>query len=414
MSETPTPQNRAIVIGGSIGGLFAGLVLRKAGWQVDIYERVHEEISSRGAGIVTHAPLFDALAALDAMPSDGEIGVSVKGRRVLRRDGSIEGDLPLPQVLTSWDRLYNALFQRFPHAHYHRGKALKGIDQANGTVTAHFEDGTSASGALLIGADGHRSAVRAQFAPQVQPDYAGYVAWRGLVDEADLSAETRDAVFSHFAFSLPPHEQMLGYPVAGAGEDMRPGHLRYNFVWYRPADEATELQRLLTDKNGNNNGMSVAPQAIHPDVMAGMRADADRLLAPQFAEIVRQTKLPLIQPIYDVTSTQLMFDRVVLLGDSAFVARPHCGMGVTKAGEDAMALYAALRAHADLPAALAAYQAARIPFGTRVVRHAADLGAYMQAQITSDEARRAAETYRTPDAVMRETATSDFLNEFAA
>jgi len=113
--------------------------------------------------------------------------------------------------------------------------------------------------------------VRAQYAPAIRPGYAGYVAWRGLVKESALFQATRDAVFRHFAFSLPEHEQMLGYPVAGADEDMRPGHRRYNFVWYRPADERTELRRLLTDKSGINNGMSVAPNAIRPEILDEMR-----------------------------------------------------------------------------------------------------------------------------------------------
>lgn len=402
----------ATIIGGSIGGLFAGLFLRKAGWHVEIYERVPDEIKSRGAGIVTHGPLFDALGRVGAMP-DGEVGVAVEGRRVFSSDGQVVGSLPFPQVLTSWDRLYRLLFDRFPREQYHQGAALVSIRQQDGEVHTTFEDGRTVRSDLLIGADGHRSTVRAQYAPGIKPEYAGYVAWRGLVQESALSHTTRDAVFRHFAFSLPEHEQMLGYPVAGANEDVRPGHRRFNFVWYRPADEQTELRRLLTDKSGNSNGMSVAPTAIRPEVLDELRRDADRLLSPQFAEIVRRTELPLIQPIYDVTSKQLVFGRVILLGDAAFVARPHCGMGVTKAAQDASALFDSIVEEPDLDLALARYQSERTPFGTRVVEHAQALGAYMQAQIASAEERRDAEKYRTIEAVMKETAASTFLDDYA-
>src|SRR3982750_4666507 len=57
-------------------------------------------------------------------------------------------------------------------------------------------------------------------------------------------------LFEYMTFCLPPGEQFLGYPVAGPDNDLRPGHRRYNVVWYRPAEESTELRRLLTDDSG--------------------------------------------------------------------------------------------------------------------------------------------------------------------
>jgi 2-polyprenyl-6-methoxyphenol hydroxylase-like FAD-dependent oxidoreductase len=69
--------------------------------------------------------------------------------------------------------------------------------------------------------------------PQVQPRYAGYVAWRGVCDEAVLSERTLTSVFETFGFGLPAGEQLIGYPVAGPGNDTRQGHRACNFVWYR-------------------------------------------------------------------------------------------------------------------------------------------------------------------------------------
>jgi 2-polyprenyl-6-methoxyphenol hydroxylase-like FAD-dependent oxidoreductase len=136
-----------------------------------------------------------------------------------------------------------------------------------------------------------------------------------------------------------------------------------------------------------------------------MRRDAETLLAPQFAEIVGLTREPFFQPIYDLESPQLVFGRVALLGDAAFVARPHVGMGVTKAAEDAMALADALREARDPASGLRDYERARREFGSKVVARARHLGAYMQAQVRTAAERAMAERYRTPEAVMRETAT---------
>ncbi|TXN02055.1 FAD-dependent oxidoreductase [Methylobacterium sp. WL64] len=398
----------AVVIGGSMAGLFSALLLQRAGWEVDVFERAGSELSGRGAGIVTHAELFSILQAAGIDRQAAEVGVSVVGRRVLARDGSIVGALALPQVLTSWGHLYGLLRDALPAERYHHGRTLARIEEGFGTVTAHFEDGSSVSGDLLIGADGIFSAVRAQFSPEVVPSYVGYIAWRGLVDEAAVSPETREALLDHFAFALPDGEQMLGYPVAGADNAMARGRRRYNFVWYRPAAADTVLRDLLTDRDGVAHPLSIPPGRIRPEIVAAMRSDARRLLAPQFAEVVEKAEQPFIQAIQDLETPRMRLGRrVVILGDAAFVARPHVGMGVTKAASDAQSLVDALAAHPDdRDAALAAFEASRLRYGAAVIRRARELGAYMQAQILTPEERAMAERHRRPEAVMAETAVA--------
>jgi 2-polyprenyl-6-methoxyphenol hydroxylase-like FAD-dependent oxidoreductase len=110
-----------------------------------------------------------------------------------------------------------------------------------------------------------------------------------------------------------------------------------------------------------------------------MREDARRLLAPQFAEVVEKCAQPFLQPIYDVASREIARGRIALLGDAAFVARPHVGMGVTKAMQDAIALVEALRVHGATPAALQGYAQARLAAGRDAVQRGRRLGAYMQA-----------------------------------
>lgn len=406
--KTDQSARRAVIIGGSVGGLFCGLHLLHRGWDVTIHERVPVALSGRGAGIVTHPALFDALREV-GIHVDAGIGVPTPGRVIFARDGSVAARRDLPQILTSWGRLYEVLGAHFPPERYLRGQVFEGYTQDARGVTAHFEGGATVRADLLVGADGFRSAVRAQMIPQAQPEYAGYVAWRGMVNEADLSDRARAEMFPYFAFCLPEGEQILGYPVAGEDNDVRPGHRRYNFVWYRPAETERQLPWLLTDTNGQNNAVSVAPNMIRPEVIDEMRAAARRLLSPQFVELVSKTAQPFLQPIYDLTVDRMAEGRVVLLGDAAFVGRPHCGMGVTKAGEDAQTLARMLEATPEIPAALAAFSAARRPINSKVVTHARALGAYMQAQILTEDERRAAERHRSPQAVMAETATADFL-----
>ncbi len=146
------------------------------------------------------------------------------------------------------------------------------------------------------------------------------------------------ALFEFMTFCLPPGEQCLGYPVAGPDDDLRPGHRRYNVVWYRPADERTELQRLLTDDSGVTHAISIPPPLIRREAIAEMRAAAERLVAPQLRAIVRLMDEPILQPIYDLETPRMAFGRVAVIGDAAFVARPHVAAGVSKAADDAAAL----------------------------------------------------------------------------
>jgi 2-polyprenyl-6-methoxyphenol hydroxylase-like FAD-dependent oxidoreductase len=309
--------------------------------------------------------------------------------------------------MTAWSRVYRLLKDAFPADRYHFGRGVARVEDRGDRVDATFEDGTREEGDLLVAADGIRSTVRMQLAPDVRPQYAGYVAWRGLIEERAFPPAIRAEIFEDFVFGLPPGEQIVTYPVAGKDNTTRPGERRYNFVWYRPADEHARLPWLLTDVNGTQHEGQIPPRLIRPEVIAAMRRDAGAILAPQIAAVIELTEAPFIQPIYDLESPQLAFGRIATLGDAAFVARPHVGMGVLKAGDDAIALVDRLAAHGDdVAAAVAAYERDRQPYGMKVIARARHLGAYLQAQIRSEAEREMAERYRTVEAVLRETAIS--------
>lgn len=398
------PARRALVIGGSLGGLFMANLLSRQGWIVDVYEQSAMPLAGRGAGIITHPDLFSALQRI-GIPVDDTIGVNITGRVAFARDGGTLGTLPVRQCLTTWGRLHELLLGAFPARHYHLGHACTRVEPAADSVTAHFRNGTSAQGDLLIGADGIRSAVRQQFAPDALPRYAGYIAWRGLADENALSPATHRDLFPKFAFSLAPREHMLGYPVAGFGNSTHAGGRCFNFVWYRPTHDELELPALCTDIHGHRHDMAIPPPLIRPAVLEAMRGAAQQQLSPQFAEVVAKTRQPFFQAIFDLESSRMTWDRVALLGDAAFVARPHCGMGVSKAAGDAMALTDALRnSNDDVAAALRHYSDHRLRLGHAVVAHARALGAYLQGCADGDT--RGSEHLHTPTAVMRDIAVT--------
>jgi 2-polyprenyl-6-methoxyphenol hydroxylase-like FAD-dependent oxidoreductase len=398
---------RALVIGGSMSGLLAARALARRGCAVEVFERVAEPLAGRGAGIVAQPELKAALRALGLDP-ERDLGVEVATRVMYGRDGGVTHRIAWSQTMTAWDRVFDLLKAALPEANYHRAKELRRVEQGGQGVVAHFVDGSTAQGDVLIGADGIRSTVRQQYLPDAVPLYAGYTAWRGLVAEEAFPPALHLDLFEDFSFCLPPDEQMLGYPVAGPDNDLRRGHRRYNFVWYRPASEAHELPRLLTDETGRTYALSIPPPLIARAVVAAMRRDAARVLAPQFNAMVGLCAQPFLQPIYDLEVPRMAFGRVAILGDAAFVARPHVGAGVAKAAADALALADALEGHAGVEAALRGFESARLSVGERIIARARRLGAYVQADLKTQAERAYAALHRKPEAVLAETAVMDF------
>src|SRR3954468_15393082 len=389
-----------------MSGLLAALALKRPGVDVSVYERVAEPLAGRGAGIVAQ-PELKVVLRRPGLDPDHDLGVEVPWRPMFSRNGRVTHRMDIPQTMTAWDRVFHLLKGAFPEANYHRGKELRRIEQG-ARVIAHFADRSVEEGDLLVGADGIRSTVRQQYLPDVMPLYAGYTAWRGLVNESAFPPALHAELFEHFSFCLPDNEQMLGYPVAGPNNDLRSGHRRYNFVWYRPASEERELPRLLTDDSGRAHVLSIPPPLIARAVIAEMREAAARVLAPQFNEMVSLCEQPFLQPIYDLEVPRMAFGRVALVGDAAFVARPHIGAGVAKAADDAFALAEALAANDDAEAALRAFETPRLDAGRRILARTRHLGAYVQADLKSEAEREFAARHRTPEAVLTETAIMEY------
>jgi 2-polyprenyl-6-methoxyphenol hydroxylase-like FAD-dependent oxidoreductase len=389
---------RALVIGGSLGGLLAAHLLRHAGWHAVVFERNEEALTGRGVGLGTHPQLIAALRRA-SIAFDATMGITVAKVVCLDRAGNIIVEQPTARTMSAWSRLYRALRDALPAQDYRLGKKLRRIEQDARSVTAIFEDNTSERGDLLVGADGIRSTVRAQFLPQAQPIYAGYVAWRAVLDEARVPRDAHRDIFELYTFCLPEGEQLLGYPVPGHDGDTVPGRRRYNIVWYRPADSSA-LDDMCTDASGHLHSGGIAPSLIRHEVIARVKTDAEALLAPQLAEIFLRSD-PFFQPIFDLESPALAFGRVALTSDAAFVVRPHVGAGATKAAIDATVLADCLgRAAEDVAGGLARFESVQLPFGRDMVALSRQQGAYLSAQLKPMAQRRGAELRRDVKALL--------------
>lgn len=366
---------RVAVAGGSIGGLCAATALRSVGCKVDVYERTPHQMTSRGAGIVVQPTLLALLHQVDA---PGLPTTNCSRRLYLQPGGGRGAESIMPQHFTSWEAIYRALLAAFPPEHYRLGKEVAGFEQDGvaAPVTVRLASGGTVEADLLVCADGWRSPARNRFVPHITPRYAGYVAWRGTLAEADAPGDLAAFFEDRFTFS-ESHSggHALCYLVPGENAATEPGHRRLNWVWYLHIDEGGALAEALTDRSGERRAGSVPPGQVADDVAARLRANAEAELHPRFAELIAATPEPFLQVILDLAVPSMLFGRVCLLGDAAFIVRPHTAGATAKAAADAYALALAVKSgRAGLDASLARWEEEQLAAGRAMSHYGVVLG----------------------------------------
>ncbi len=374
-------MKKAVIVGGSMAGLLAGNMLIRDGWSVVVLERTRQALQARGAGIVPQRSLLEALARC-GVSIRPDIGIEIVKRVAYGRDGVPFATHYYDQYATSWSLLYNLLRGVFPDDSFRAGANVVDIVQSDASAAAVLDDGTHVEGDIVIGADGMHSVVRRVLFPEFKPQYVGYLAWRGMLDERLASPEFVDRCFQALNFSFPPGEELIGYPVAGPDGSVVKGERRFNIMWYRPVKPGTELREMFTGTDGVWHEHGIPPGAIRPDLISSMKSDARRLLPEIFSDVIVRMEGMFFQAIHDLESETIARGRAAVIGDAAFVARPHCGAGVSKAAADAVGLTDALKGHASIADALAAFSAERTKAGKAAVGWAAHLGSYFQMDKT--------------------------------
>jgi 2-polyprenyl-6-methoxyphenol hydroxylase-like FAD-dependent oxidoreductase len=364
---------KALVIGGSLGGLFVASTLRAIGWNVDVFERSPAALDSRGGGIVLQGDVLQALQFAQ-IPHAASLGVRSCDRLYFDRLGNILSRQYMPQTQTSWNTLYRTLMRSFPEENYHRGRALSGIQQNDQGVMATFEDGSSAKGDLLIGADGGSSMVRALVLPGAIATYSGYVVWRGLVDENLLPEAAKAQIFEDFVFQHDPGSMMLEYMVPGIDGCIQPGGRRFNWLWYLKVAPGAELDAVLTDRDGNRRSHSVPPGALASAQDAWIRRMGAERVNPAFRALIDSTDEIFVQSILDFQTSRMVFGRILLTGDAAFIPRPHTAGSTAKAAANAVALATAIKSNANLNEALLHWQTQQLSEGIHMTESGIDMG----------------------------------------
>ena len=364
----------ATIIGGSMAGLFAATALSKKGWDISVHEKVPVPLSGRGAGIATYDELADLV--FKATNNNNVLGTTAKSRVSLDINGKIINSYDYPQVYTSWQYLFSILREQISNDDYFMGDDCIKIEQNEDKAIAFFENGKKKETDLIIVANGIKSELRTYVDNKAYPQYAGYVGWRGVVNEEEISKNSLETLSNYFIVVLPYNQQIASYPIAGEGKNpFKIGERRINWIWYKPVPQK-KLKEILLGKSGQQFEDGIPPNEIREEIVSDLFMEAEEKLPPQLVELVKITKQPLIQPIFDLQSMKMKNGRVVTIGDAAFTARPHVGMGVTKAAMDAFSLSEYLEDSSNL-VDLDKWEHSRLKESQFIVNRSRKLGQYL-------------------------------------
>lgn len=369
--------HRAIVIGGSIGGLTTALLLRKLGFDVDVYERTPTDLDGRGGGIVLQPDTLRWFVECSSQHPE-TVSTSTQFVQYLDTENTVVHRESAPWSYTSWGTFYRALLADFGTENYHLGAYAAGYDQDADGVEVRFTSGQREGADLVVFADGIGSPSRRRISPESRLEYSGYVGWRGTVPESQVTPETFELLRDSISYSFGPHTHINVYPIPSADGGLLPGERLLNYVWYRNVAEGYALDELMTDKRGFVAGVSLHPGQVQDRFVDEMRTAAGEVLAPAVAEVVLRTEQPYLQAVYDVAAHQMVSGRVALIGDAASAARPHAAAGTAKAAANAWALYDALSDSADIAEALAKWEPGQLELGQRLMRRVKEMGTRSQ------------------------------------
>lgn len=372
---------KVAIAGGSIAGCATAIALGRAGCEVTVFER-SSSLQDRGSGIAIPVPLRDQLI------ESGYIDAGYATCRLHYRRWVIrEGDLSTGRRLwgqesegeaNNWGNLWRSLRSKVPDDVYKVGSAISSYDPAFDGVLVTLADGTEEHFDAVVGADGYRSQVRELIHPHSEPQYAGYVLWRGNYEESrvtDRSWLDETAEDGSWYTVCYPGGHGVFYMIPGFDDRPDIGHRRVNWAVYAPTPPGRDF----------SHPGSLAPGAVDDDLYAVFDALVEEHFPPYHQQLIRHSALDEVslQPIYDEPVPSYVQDRLLLIGDAGTVTRPHTGSGATKALQDALSLER-LATEADTWESMAAaYNDERVASGNSLVELGRRIG-YAQVESTPD------------------------------
>ena len=360
------------VVGGSIAGCSAAILLGRAGHNVHVFERSRGGLVGRGGGIGTPGPLLADLMKQDLVSRDFPFLACSSMPFVVRTPleptyGFVPWQMPSQFAMFHWTSLWNALRSRVSDDHYHGGAGVvSAVESASGGVDLTFEDGSGADADLVVWADGYQSIGRSLMCPGVDLRYRGYMLWRGLLPEREMDhGDILGSTVPRLSFPTMPGS-FVAYFVPGADGSSQGGERLVNWASYIPLPEG-ELDSFMIDRSGTLRVGTIPPGELHPDQQQRLRTLMAGELPDAFAAVVNKTENTYVQLIYTIRAPRYHLGRMCLIGDAGTVAQPHTGSGVFKGYHNVSSLLDSLARHDDLAIALEEWGTTQVELGDRLL-----------------------------------------------
>jgi 2-polyprenyl-6-methoxyphenol hydroxylase-like FAD-dependent oxidoreductase len=366
MHSMSTAPPQIIIVGGSLAGLTLALACAASGVSVRVVERSAKRVHGGDS-------LSIDLAAVAAT-----VGHDPRADPILPV-------VPAYRELTTWPALYSWLHDRAagtPSIVLEEGKAVTSVADLGDRAQVSFSNGTEEVAAAVIGADGYQSIVRRTIAPEApHARYAGYLVWRGLVDEQALTRPVSWPSDGGLWIEFVGGYRLVAAVLPGRDGSLDPGRRQVTFAWFDVHREELLRRTNCLTADGYIVG-TLGRGTIDEDVRAELLALIPQVWPATWAEAVAVGVSPTDTlsgaPIAEYKPERLARGTLAIVGDAAHVVSPMTGRGFATGVEDAAVLAKMLgsqRADEPIAAALARYEKARLPFVRGLVSHSSRISA---------------------------------------
>lgn len=360
------------IVGGSIAGCFAAILLRKEGYEVTVFERSKTELVGRGGGVGTTSALLKQLQEENILTKEFpcfEISkMSFIGKKQNTEPyGKLACSMPMNFHVFQWNALWKSLRNQIPHPNYRKGvKIIDAKITTDKSVELVTNKGEKETFDLVLFADGYKSLGRRILFPDQKLKYRNYILWRGLLSESKIESNEllKDAIL-RLSYKNEPGHNVL-YFIPNQDGSTQKGERIFNWAAYI-AIPPEELPQLMTNKKGKLKNGTLAPGTIRKKNVQKLKDVLTKNTPGYFADIVDKTKDSYIQVIYTMDLDAYYKNNICLIGDAGMVVQPFTGSGIFKGYHNVKDLVSCIKEQPSLEKALNQWNEKQIRDGKQIL-----------------------------------------------